>query len=154
MLRHAQSDTAELCNLRVVEPYRRQHLGSALVRKAMESTHSSGARSLILGVRPGDSSISAYTLLSMYQKLGFRASGLSAAGNTVMQRAVLSLLDTSPLRRNADRVVQRMEVGTGKDRSKRIKELLNDQVDEVTISRDVRSVFRKVKNWQYKKTIM
>jgi ribosomal protein S18 acetylase RimI-like enzyme len=86
-LRQATSTTVELCNLRVAEPYRRQHFGSALVRKAIETARSNGARRVILEVRPGDRAVSANMLESMYQKLGFRPLGRSPAGNTVMQRA-------------------------------------------------------------------
>ena len=112
-LRHATSGMAELCNLCVAEPHRRQHLGSALVRKAVETARSTGARSVVLEVRPGDRAIDANALVSMYQKLGFRASGRSAAGNTVMQRATGTeapfLPSASSSKGGRSRTVQRMD---------------------------------------------
>ncbi len=95
-LRRASSGAAELCNLRVAEPYRRRHLGSALVRKALNTASSNGAHSVVLEVRPGDGTIKVDTLISMYQKLGFRGSGRSATGNTVMQRAAAGQTTFSP----------------------------------------------------------
>jgi ribosomal protein S18 acetylase RimI-like enzyme len=115
-LRHAPSGTAELCNLRVTEPYRRQQLGSALVRKAVEAARRVGALSVVLEARPADRGIDAKALVSMYQKLGFRTSGRSAAGNPVMQRAtgrqIPSLPGSNPRRQIRTRSVQRMEVPT------------------------------------------
>jgi hypothetical protein len=147
VLRQAQSDTAELCNLRVVEPYRRQHF------RAGACAQSDGNRALERSALTR-SGCSPRILVKQCERTcvdgpetRFRRPGLSAVANAVMPRAVLSLPDTSPLRRHTGGVVQCMDVGTGKDRSKRIKELMNDQVAEDTISRDLKSVFRKVKNW-------
>src|SRR6201999_1585167 len=72
------------CNLRVAEPYRGRHLGAVLVRKAVETAQSVGVRSVVLEVRATDRDIGPNVLKSMYQKLGFRAAGRSAAGNALM----------------------------------------------------------------------
>ena len=131
--------------------------GSALVRKAVETARSTGARWVVLEVRPGDRAIDANALVSMYQKLGFRASGRSAAGNTVMQRATGTeapfLPSASSSKGGRSRTVQGMDANIHRgpkpsfedyigwlNQQKRTREQAQSLSTRLTLARDPNSV--------------
>jgi ribosomal protein S18 acetylase RimI-like enzyme len=130
-LRRADTGTAELCNLRVSEGHRKQGVGSALVRKAVNTAYHAGARSVVLEARSTDQTIAGQALVSMYQQLGFRRSGQSAAGDPVMQRATgrdaIGIATTG--RSSGSRILQRMEALTTKPSRGQLESELQDLVE-------------------------
>jgi GNAT superfamily N-acetyltransferase len=74
-----------ISNLSVAPQHRRQGLATKLVGAALASARSQGFVEASLEAHPDDGNISRAALVSMYQKLGFRMTGLSQRGNPLMQ---------------------------------------------------------------------
>lgn len=84
-LRDAGHGGIEIRNFRVQPQYRRQHLGTALIQRAVDMAKAGGYGTVFLEARPSDSGITAQALVRMYQKHGFKSTGLSAAGNPMLE---------------------------------------------------------------------
>ncbi|MFL6446755.1 MAG: GNAT family N-acetyltransferase [Bryobacteraceae bacterium] len=76
-----------ISDLHVAAEHRRHGLATQLVQAAMRTARSQGYSTAQLEARPGSSSdLSRSSLVSMYQGLGFRATGLSPRGNPLLER--------------------------------------------------------------------
>src|SRR5947209_1212357 len=71
-----QPGKAFISGLEVAQAHRQHGLGSMLIKAALESARRQGSTATKLEANPGLGSISRPALVSMYQKLGFRNSGM------------------------------------------------------------------------------
>ncbi len=79
--------TAYISDLEVATEHRRNGLATQLVQAAMRTARSQGYSTAQLEARPGtNSDLSQPSLVSMYQRLGFRTTGLSRRGNPLLER--------------------------------------------------------------------
>lgn len=82
-----RNKTAYISDLEVATDHRRHGLATQLVQAAMRTARSQGYSTAQLEARPGSNSdLSQPSLVSMYQRLGFRATGLSRRGNPLLER--------------------------------------------------------------------
>lgn len=72
---------AFISDLEVNQSHRRHGVATMLMKAAMESARRNGSSATELEARPGAGSISNQALVGMYQKLGFKNSGVSRRGN-------------------------------------------------------------------------
>jgi len=76
-----------ISDLEIASGHRRNGLATQLVQAAMRTARSHGYSTAQLEARPGSNSdLSQSSLVSMYQRLGFRATGLSPRGNPLLER--------------------------------------------------------------------
>lgn len=112
-IHYNQPGKAYISDLEVAQSHRRHGAATMLMKAAMESARRNGSGATELEVRPGTGSISNQALVGMYQKLGFKSSGLSSRGNPRMT-ANLALqrkpaIPSVAPRSGFSKVVQRME---------------------------------------------
>jgi GNAT superfamily N-acetyltransferase len=79
-----QPGKAFISDLEVAQTHRKHGLGSLLMKAALDSARRHGSTATMLEANPGPGSISKQALVSMYQKLGFKNSGVSGRGNPLM----------------------------------------------------------------------
>lgn len=79
-----QPGKAFISNLQVAQGHRKHGVGTMLMKAARESARRQGSTATALEANPGPGSISRQALVSMYQKLGFRNTGVSGRGNPMM----------------------------------------------------------------------
>ena len=72
---------AYISDLEVTQAHRRHGVGTMLMKAAMDSARRNGSMATELEANPGPGSISKQSLVGMYQKLGFRNTGISRRGN-------------------------------------------------------------------------
>ena len=77
---------AEIINLNVLQEHRRRGVARLLIDAALQNAQRQGLTGACLEARPSDSSISLSSLVTMYQKMGFRGTGVSSRGNPVLER--------------------------------------------------------------------
>ncbi|HEY5864046.1 MAG TPA: GNAT family N-acetyltransferase [Candidatus Tectomicrobia bacterium] len=77
---------AEIINLNVLQEHRRRGVARLLIDAALQNAQRQGLTGARLEARPSDSSISLSSLVTMYQKMGFRGAGVSSRGNPVLER--------------------------------------------------------------------
>lgn len=77
---------AEIINLNVLQEHRRRGVARLLIDAALQNAQRQGLTGARLEARPSDSSISLSSLVTMYQKMGFRGAGMSSRGNPVLER--------------------------------------------------------------------
>jgi ribosomal protein S18 acetylase RimI-like enzyme len=75
-----------ISNLSVEPQHRRQGIATQLMSAAVRSAQNHNSSRIVLEARPGAGGIQAPSLISMYQKLGFRSVGKSRRGNPLMER--------------------------------------------------------------------
>ncbi len=79
-----QPGKAFISDLEVAQAHRKHGLGSMLMKAALDSARRQGSTATMLEANPGPGSISKQALVSMYQKLGFKNTGMSRKGNPMM----------------------------------------------------------------------
>jgi len=77
---------AEIINLNVLQEHRRRGVARLLIDAALQNAQRQGLTGARLEARPSDSSMSLSSLVTMYQKMGFRGTGVSSRGNPVLER--------------------------------------------------------------------
>jgi|GEM_PF-1338008 len=75
-----------ISNLMVDKQHRRRGVATQLMNAALKSARNQGFSAARLEARPSDTTISSQSLVSMYQKMGFRNVGKSGRGNPLMER--------------------------------------------------------------------
>lgn len=80
------SGQAEIVNLNVVQEHRRRGVARLLIDAALQNAQRQGLTGARLEARPSDSSISLSSLVTMYQKMGFKGAGVSSRGNPLLER--------------------------------------------------------------------
>lgn len=85
-LSRSMNGAMELSNLRVEPRYRLRGLGGRLVESAVQAARTGGATRVQLVAKSADPSLSAPSLVSMYQRHGFTLSGRIAGGSPILQR--------------------------------------------------------------------
>ena len=85
MLTPLQGRKIYISQLEVSPEYRRQGVGTLLMRAALQTAQIQGRSSALLEAAPEPLSLSPQSLISMYQKLGFRQTGLSPRGKPLME---------------------------------------------------------------------
>jgi ribosomal protein S18 acetylase RimI-like enzyme len=99
---YRQGQNAFISHLHVAEAHRQHGVGTMLMKAAMDSARRNGSTGTELEANPGPGSISKQALVSMYQKMGFKSSGLTQRGNprmSVQRKAALSAMITSVVQR-------------------------------------------------------
>lgn len=81
---YRQPGTAFISDLEVNQSHRRHGIATMLMKAALESARRNGSNATELEARPSPGSISNQALVGMYEKLGFRNSGVSSRGNPRM----------------------------------------------------------------------
>jgi predicted GNAT family acetyltransferase len=82
----ANSGKMHISNLKVEKLYRRQGIASQLMNAAVARARTAGSSGVRLEARPSDAGVSPQTLVSMYQRMGFRSLGKSTNGGQLMER--------------------------------------------------------------------
>jgi ribosomal protein S18 acetylase RimI-like enzyme len=77
---------AEIINLNVLQEHRRRGVARLLIDAALQNAQRQGLTGARLEARPSDSSISLASLVTLYQKMGFKGTGVSSRGNPVLER--------------------------------------------------------------------
>lgn len=90
-MRPAEGDKLFISDLQVSPEHRRHGVASQLVRAALRSAAIQGKSGALLEANPGAESISPQALVSMYQKLGFRQTGLSHHGKPLMEFGAITI---------------------------------------------------------------
>lgn len=78
---YQQAGKAFISDLEVNQAHRRHGVATMLMKAAMESARRHGSMATELEANPGPGSISKHALVGMYQKLGFKNSGVTRRGN-------------------------------------------------------------------------
>ena len=85
MLTPMEGRKVYISHLEVSPEYRRHGVGTLLMRAALQTAQMQGRSSAMLEAAPEPLSLSPQSLVSMYHKLGFRQTGLSARGKPIME---------------------------------------------------------------------
>jgi predicted GNAT family acetyltransferase len=84
-LRPAGSGKVYISDLEVTPEHRRHGVASMLLQAALRTAAAQGRRGALLEAAPAAKSISPQSLVAMYQRLGFRQTGLSDRGKPLME---------------------------------------------------------------------
>jgi ribosomal protein S18 acetylase RimI-like enzyme len=84
-LRPVDSGKVYISDLEVTPEHRRHGVATMLVQAALRTAAAQGRRAALLEASPGTKSISPQSLVAMYQRLGFRQTGLSDRGKPLME---------------------------------------------------------------------
>jgi len=85
MLTPMEGRKVYISHLEVSPEYRRQGVGTLLMRAALQTAQIQGRSSAMLEAAPEPLSLYPQSLVSMYHKLGFRQTGLSSRGKPIME---------------------------------------------------------------------
>jgi ribosomal protein S18 acetylase RimI-like enzyme len=89
-VRVGQRGVAEITDLNVAAEHRRQGVGKQLMNAAIENARRLGLSTARLEARPFDGGMPGRSLISMYQRMGFRTVGISQRGVPLMERSTSS----------------------------------------------------------------